>query len=358
MYCSRLGIARVRQRAAKCSLDQAGTAHAYEVIQRNARIQAQLVADLLDVSRAASGKLNLDLQPVDLRAALGAALESVADEAVRKGVHLRSPPDDRVITVRGDRVRIAQIIVNLLSNAIKFTPRGGSVQAALDTRSGAARLRVIDTGEGFTPQFAEQMFQPFSQSDSQSTRRHGGLGLGLMIVKHLVEAQGGHVSAESSGAGSGATFSVELPLHAGSVAQGHVANEEIAEERLLCGLRALIVEDHADSRDFIHRVLQRCGADVRDAGSAGEALALLAESTFDIVVSDLGMPVVDGYGFLRALRGSAGPGRDVPVLALSAYASADDSRRALAAGFFAHAAKPVDARKLVQLVAHAAGRAA
>jgi CheY-like chemotaxis protein len=206
------------------------------------------------------------------------------------------------------------------------------------------------------------MFDSFSQENSTSARLHGGLGLGLMIVRHLVEAHGGCVRAETLGRGRGASFFVDLPLSEGTVAAGTTAGERPQEREgrggLLTGLRAVVVEDHADSREFVRTVLQHSGAEVQDVGSAGEALALLTASGADIVISDLGMPEVDGYAFLRSLRQIEGPGRDVPVIALSAFAGAEDRERALAAGFRAYAAKPIDPRQLVHVVAQAVGRPA
>lgn len=346
-------------------LDAAKSAHALDVIERNTHLQAQLVADLLDVSRATSGKLHLELQPLDLRALTAAALHSVTAEAARKGVRLETEGDGSAVIVEGDAVRLEQVAVNLLSNAIKFTPAGGVVRVAINADIDGAHLSVTDTGEGFDPEFMKAMFLPFSQADSASTRAHGGLGLGLMIVRHLVDAHGGRVRAETAGKGHGAIFCVDLPLSghrlpaaADSTGTPTVFRAQDVAGGILAGLRALVVDDHADSREFVRTVLQGGGARVQEAGSAREALALLTASAFDVVISDLGMPRVDGYALLRSLRQSDAASRDVPVVALSAFAGADDRERALAAGFCAYAAKPIDAQRLIDVVAHAARRAA
>jgi signal transduction histidine kinase/CheY-like chemotaxis protein len=344
-------------------LSAADTAHALEVIDRNTRIQAQLVGDLLDVSRATTGVLRFDFVPLDLALLVETAVEAVRVQGVKKGVRLQFERIDRAIVIDGDRMRLEQVVTNLLVNALKFTPEGGSVHVALDPDPPVARLRVTDDGKGFDPKFAPDLFKPFRQEDSTSTRAQGGLGLGLMIVQHLVAAHRGRVLASSDGKGRGATFVVELPLsaHTTLAPAGDSAPPELAfakgeVARPLAGLRALILEDHADSRELIGLVLQRSGADVCDAGSAQEALALLSCTNVDIVVTDLGMPDVDGYAFLRELRRAGGPARDIPVISLSAFTGPDNMARSLAAGFCAHAAKPIEPAELIKLVASAAGR--
>jgi signal transduction histidine kinase len=326
--------------------------HALEVIDRNTRIQTQLVADLLDVSRAANGKLNLQLAALDVRTPLNAAIQSITSAADAAGVRLNVSLSPSEVTVEGDPIRLEQIFVNLLSNAVKFTPAGGAVQVDVDADIDWAHIRVADTGQGFSGSFLARLFDPFSQEDATSTRGHGGLGLGLMIVEHLVAAHHGRIRAASSGKSAGATFLVDLPRidrPADEVAEGARASEQDAP--VLTGLRVLVVEDHADSRELLRTILQRFGAQVREADSARKALALLGETNVDVVVTDLGMPDVDGYDFLRALRRDECPARDVPVVALTAFAAADESERARTAGFNAFVAKPVDPRQLASVVA-------
>ena len=340
-------------------------AHALDVIERNTHIQAQLVADLLDVSRAASGKLTLQSERIDVRGPLYAAVDAIAATAEHAGVRLDVKLPESAIVVAGDAIRLEQIFTNLLSNAVKFTPAGGGVQVDAGVDGDRAQIRVSDTGEGFKPAFLQAMFQPFSQEDASRIRLHGGLGLGLMIVQLLVEAHGGRVHAQSDGKGRGAAFFVDLPLAVAPGATGHEqvnaspaeASAATEERGRLAGVRALVVEDHADTREMLHTVLERSGANVQDAGSAREALALLNNSTVDVVISDLGMPDVDGYAFLRSLRQAEGPLHDVPVIALSAFAGESEIRRARAAGFDAYVAKPVDPRDLVSVVERTAGRA-
>jgi signal transduction histidine kinase/ActR/RegA family two-component response regulator len=343
-------------------LNAADSARALDVIERNTRIQAQLVADLLDVSRAAGGKLTLEVRSLDLRTVAQAAVDSLTAEATRANVRLDAAPFPAVpVIVEGDAIRLEQVIANLLSNALKFTPGGGSVRLMLAVEGAWAHLRVTDTGEGFRGSFLETMFQSFTQEDASSTRAHAGLGLGLMIVQRLVTAHGGRVSAKSGGKGKGATFVVELPLSD----KTHVtapnipdatASDNLGMDHPLAEVRLLLVDDHADTRDVLRTLFQRVGAEVYDAGSALEALTLLENAKFDVVVSDLDMPLIDGYEFLRLLRSSEGSAHDVPVIALSAHAGASDREHALEAGFCAHAGKPIDTRALVELIAHAAGR--
>jgi signal transduction histidine kinase len=338
--------------------------HALEVIERNARVQAQLVSDLLDVSRAARGKLRLDVRPLDLLSVVAGAIESQRPEIEEKGIELESALEGGSVLIDGDQARLEQVVGNLLVNAVKFTPRGGTVRVSVDVNGSNARLRIADTGEGFEPEFAPKMFQGLRQEQFNGSRNKDGLGLGLMIVRHLVEAHNGTVWAESDGAGQGATFTVTLPVTQRAVrsegTQGHAAGKAESGPSdgrgVLVGLRTLVVEDHADTREFLNLVLQRSGAEVRDAGSAREALAILADTPVDLIVSDLGMPEIDGYAFLDELRKIDGPLRDVPVVAVSAFAGAKDRERSLAAGFCAHAAKPVEPRQLTKIVARAAGR--
>lgn len=338
-------------------LSPVDAAHALEVIERNVRIQAQLVSDLLDVSRALKGRLGLDLKSTGLHDVVTAAMESLRVEAQARNIRLEGPADGKPVVVNGDAIRLQQVISNLLANAVKFSDIGGIVRVEIEADDARARVRVSDSGEGFDADFAPMMFEPFRQESEASTRVHGGLGLGLMIVRHLIEAHGGTVHAESAGKGRGATFVIELPLATGAVATAIApASSDDLQSNVLSGLSTLVVDDDQDSRELVSMVLRSSGAEVSEAGSAREALALLSAREISIVVSDLAMPEVDGYGLLRALRQGPAAACKCPVVALSALAAAEDRDRALAAGFSAHAAKPIVPEELIKTVARAAGR--
>jgi signal transduction histidine kinase len=342
-------------------LDPAGASRALETIERNSRVQAQLIADLLDVSRIITGKLRLDFKPVDLRRIIDAALDSVHPAADAKGIFLEVAVMPLASPVLGDADRLQQVIWNLLSNAIKFTSRGGRVEVRLQEAGANAVIRVSDTGIGIRPDFLPYVFDRFRQAEGSITRTHGGLGLGLSIVRHLIELHGGTAEVASEGEGEGATFTVRLPLRAelaedplDSTAVGHSV---FSRPDLLSGVRVVVVEDEADTRELLVMALQQCGAEVSAFGSAPEALAALDRLVPDVLLSDIGMPVQDGYDLIQSLR-ARGPGRggDVPAAALTAYARAEDRLRALEAGYQTHLAKPVDPSELISTVARLAGR--
>jgi len=334
-------------------------------IERNARIQAQLVDDLLDMSRIASGKLRLDVQSLEPIDFIEAAADTLRPAASAKGIRIEMPLESRVAPVLGDPNRLQQVMWNLLSNAIKFTPKGGKVQIAVEQARSHIEIRVTDTGIGISAEFLPHVFDRFRQANAGIARRHGGLGLGLSIVQHLVELHGGAIRAESSGPGQGATFSVQLPvaaLHVGKTAETRTepgSTSPAADEQpvSLAGVRVLVVEDDADSRDLLQRILERCAANVVTASSAAEGLALMNQDRPDILVSDIGMPEVDGFEFLRRVRASEGDNaRRVPAIALTAYARVEDRTRVLKAGFQAHLGKPVHPSELVATVASITGR--
>ncbi|PYQ56743.1 MAG: hybrid sensor histidine kinase/response regulator [Acidobacteria bacterium] len=342
-------------------LDPTAAARALETIERNARVQAQLIADLLDVSRIITGKLRLDFKPVDLRRIIDAALDSVRPAADAKGIQLEVSIAPLASPVLGDADRLQQVIWNLLSNSIKFTSRGGRVEVRLREADANAVIRVSDTGIGIRPDFLPYVFDRFRQAEGSITRTHGGLGLGLSIVRHLIELHGGTAEVESEGEGEGATFTVRLPLRA-ELAEDPLDSTAVGQSLfskpdLLSGVRVVVVEDEADTRELLVMALQQCGAEVAAYGSAAEALAALDRAVPDVLLSDIGMPVQDGYDLIHKLR-ARGPGRggDVPAAALTAYARAEDRLRALEAGYQTHLAKPVDPSELISTVARLAGR--
>ncbi len=340
-----------------------GAARALETIERNARAQSQLIDDLLDVSRIITGKLRLELTPVGPDSFIDPALEAVRPAAEAKGVRLRKVIDTGVSALVGDSARLQQVVWNLLSNAVKFTPRGGSVEVRLERVDSRVEIAVADTGAGIAAEFLPHVFERFRQADQTTSRRHGGLGLGLSIVRHLVELHGGSVRADSAGEGAGSTFTVTLPVasihRTDEAAEGRAHAEAGAEphghecpERL-DGLRVLVVDDERDARELLAAGLGQCGAEVTTVSSAGEALEALAGAKFDALVSDIGMPGEDGYSFigrLRALPPEAG-GR-TPAVALTAYARVEDRLRAMRAGFDMHVSKPVELTELVVIIAN------
>ncbi|WP_437938873.1 PAS domain-containing protein [Sorangium sp. So ce341] len=337
------------------------------VIDRNARAQAQLIEDLLDMGRITSGKLRLDVQPLDLHDVVGAAVSSVAPSAEAKGIRLERISSPAVGVTRGDPSRLQQVVWNLLSNAIKFTPEGGSVQVKVSRAGDHVEITVSDTGEGIKPEFLPHVFERFRQADASTTRRHGGLGLGLAIVKHLVELHGGAVRATSAGAGEGTTFTVELPLGvARAPAEGgadgrevdvQASVDDICELSDLSGISVLFVDDALDTRDMVRTFVEERKARVRLAGSAEEALRLLELERPDVLVSDIGMRGMDGYELIRRVRALPQErGGDVPAVALTAYAGNEDRRRALLAGFQRHLAKPIQPTELLMAIGALAAR--
>ncbi|HLM55677.1 MAG TPA: PAS domain S-box protein, partial [Pyrinomonadaceae bacterium] len=323
--------------------DPDSSAKAFETIERNARAQSQLIDDLLDVSRIITGKLRIDVRPVDPNSFIEAAVEAVRPAAEAKGIRLQKVMDTGVVSVSGDPVRLQQIVWNLLSNAIKFTPKGGRVQVRLERVNSHVEITVSDTGTGISPEFLPHVFDRFRQADQRTTRVHGGLGLGLSIVRHLVELHGGTVRAESGGDGQGSTFRVLLPVAPvyqsdESGARVHPAARETlptyeCPERL-DGVRVLVIDDEQDTRELLRFGLAQCGAVVTLGGSADEALEAMRATTPDLIISDIGMPGVDGYELMRRIRAlPAGRGGRVPAVALTAYARTEDRMQALRSGY-------------------------
>jgi signal transduction histidine kinase len=347
-------------------LDDPATSRALEAIERSARSQARLVDDLLDVSRIATGKLQLNSRRVDLVSVVAAAADTAAGGAAAKGVALERLFDPSTGDVVGDPDRLQQVVSNLLSNAVKFTPSGGRIELRVGRKSGHAYVAVCDTGRGIAPDFLPHVFDRFRQADGTPTRQSGGLGLGLAIVRHLVELHGGRVEAESAGDGQGATFSVHLPIAAPAAASyrpdGAVASEDDTSLSPLRGVQVLVVEDDPDTREALVLILGEAGAAVTAVPNAPEALAAIAAGPPQVLVCDIGLPGEDGYALLRRVRAlPAGAGGTVPALALTAYARTVDQARALEAGFQAHVAKPFQPGPLVHVVARlvpAAGQGA
>ena len=331
-----------------------------EAIDRNARVQAQLIDDLLDVSRIVSGKLNLDVRPLDITSVARAAINVVRPAADAKGILLEYWAEPGLGAICADSARLHQIIWNLLSNAVKFTPSGGRIHVRVERDGTDARVTVKDTGQGIDSEFLPRVFDRFRQADSSTTRSFGGLGLGLAIVRHLVELHGGTVSAQSDGVNKGATFSTTFPLLADrseAIAVAQSGEMSVIEFRSLDGLRVLIVDDEPEAREIISTVIMRTGAEVTACTTATEALAKLAEWKPDVILSDIAMPDEDGYSFIGKVRSlPRDKGGETPAAALTAYARDVDRRQALAAGYQMHIAKPIGASQLVHMVARLAGR--
>jgi PAS domain S-box-containing protein len=330
-----------------------------ETIERNTLSQAKLIEDLLDVSRIVSGKLRLSVEPLDVEPVLKAAVDSVRLAAEAKGIRLHLVADSTAGLVLGDRERLQQVVWNLLSNAIKFTPKGGKVSIELTRVDSSIELTVSDTGRGISPDFLPHVFERFRQADASTSRKHGGLGLGLAIVWYLVESHGGTVRAESEGEGKGAAFVVRLPIapvrRETAKSKAHTGNgsTHVGFEcpPALAGVRVLVVDDEADTREMLALVLRECEAEVYPAESVPEALAALDEWDPEILVSDIGMPGEDGYELIRRVRARpAARGGAIPAVALTAYARFEDRMRALAAGFQMHVAKPVEPTELVMVI--------
>ena len=324
-----------------------------DVVARNTRLQAQLISDLLDISRIVAGKLQLETRSVDLRSIVGESLVTMEAEARSKGVALEQSLDDAGALVEGDASRLQQICWNLLSNAVKFTPRGGRVSVRLTFDGPWARVHVRDTGVGIRPEFLPHVFDRFQQADRSITRHFGGLGLGLSIVKHLVELHGGTVEASSEGEGKGATFTVTLPVVSEAMEQERRRDprESVDIGVALDAIRLLVVEDEADTLEFLRRLLTAHGATVLTAATAGEALSLVRDEPLDLLISDIGLPEMDGYDLIQSVRRQPSPGRDIPAIALTAYARTEDRTRALRAGYQAHIAKPVEPNELLAMIA-------
>jgi signal transduction histidine kinase len=343
-------------------LDEPTQERALETIERNARAQKRLIEDLLDVSRIVSGKVALEIMPVDPRRVVQAALETMQPAAQAKGVTLVPLLDDGVPSVRGDFARLQQIVCNLLSNAIKFTPSGGMIDVCLAHRAGDAEISVSDSGQGIKPEFLPLVFDRFRQEDGSISRRHGGLGLGLAIVRHLVELHAGSVEAHSAGEGKGSRFVVRLPTRLGMAAAANGADEVATSpltSSMLAGVRLLVVDDEPGARDLIANVLQGYGAQVTLAESGQTALTKLFEERPHVLVADLAMPGMDGYALIEQVR-ALDPdfGGQTPAIAVTGYASPVDRLRALQAGYQNHVAKPVEPQELAIVIASLMGRSA
>ncbi len=338
-------------------------AQGLEAIERNARAQTQLIEDLLDMSRIISGKVRLDVQWTDLASVVNGAVDSVRPAAEAKEIHLRKILDPAAGPVTGDPTRLQQVVWNLLNNAIKFTPKGGKVDVVLQRVNSHLEIIVNDSGVGIKPEFLPLVFERFRQGDSSTTRYHGGLGLGLSIVKSLVEMHGGTVRARSGGEGQGATFIVHLPL-------APIRNNEDREhpttpkastldlsQLSLKDVKVLVVDDEPDARALISRVLTQCQADVVAAASASEGLHELRRFRPDVVVSDIGMPEMDGYQFIREVRKlPPEQGGKTPAIALTAFARSQDRTKAMIAGYTVHISKPIEPQELAATVVFLGGR--
>jgi PAS domain S-box-containing protein len=345
-------------------LDETVTRRAIDAILRNAAAQVQLIEDLFDVSRVITGNMRLDVRPLHVAAVLEAALDTVRPAAAAKGVRLESILDPRAGMMMGDPARLQQVAWNLFMNAVKFTPRDGRVDVQMRRADGQIEIVVSDTGEGIAPEHMPRIFQRFGQADGSSTRRHAGLGIGLALVRHLVDLHGGAVSAHSAGAGLGATFTVTLPVAAVPALPPTAVGDNVgvpgpghAKSISLRDLRILVVDDDADGLELAALVLIDAGAEVRVSPSPGGAMAVLESWPAHVLVTDLEMPGEDGVSLLqRARRVMTRQGRRLPALALTAYGRSEDRVRALAAGFNLHLGKPVDPAELVLAVASLGGR--
>ncbi|MBD2371403.1 response regulator [Leptolyngbya sp. FACHB-402] len=335
--------------------DPATTRRALETINRNAQAQAQLIEDILDVSRLMRGKVELSIHPIDLASFLDATVESVRPQADAKSIQLSMHLDPTIGKIEADPVRLRQIIWNLLTNSIKFTPEGGQVELQVMPANSRIELQIRDTGIGIDPTFLPHIFDHFRQADSSSTRAHGGLGLGLAIVRQLVELHNGKIEAHSQGCNQGTTFRVHLPIsnwHPETIADSApnvMAATTVEEIPSLEQLQILVVEDHTDNREMVQKVLEEAGAIVIAMCSAEAEIAALEHTQPDVIVSDIAMPGEDGYDSIRHIRASRG--RDIPAIALTAYARPEDQRQALNAGFHKHLSKPINAQELVRIIA-------
>jgi signal transduction histidine kinase/ActR/RegA family two-component response regulator len=347
------------------TLDKEKSARALEVIERNVTSQAQLIDDLVDVSRVVSGKFRLDVRPIDLVPVIKAAAESQAPASDAKHIRLQLVLDERAGLISGDSERLQQVMWNLISNAIKFTPKGGRVQVVLQRAESHIEISVSDSGVGIDVDFLPHVFEPFRQGTGGSMRRHGGLGLGLSIVRHIVELHGGEISVESDGANLGSKFLVKFPLQAtareaGEPGRRHpIAGDALADVRLarLDSIRVLIVEDEPSAREALHELFSSCGADARSACSAAEALAEFDRWQPDVLISDIAMPGEDGYSLIRKIRmREVSRGGMVPAVALTAYAKIEDRVTILGAGFQMYLSKPASPNELVAVVGSLAKR--
>jgi CheY-like chemotaxis protein/two-component sensor histidine kinase len=330
---------------------------AMDAVARNVTSLTQIVEDILDVSRIISGKLRLDVQPVELFDAIRDAIETVRPAADAKGIRLETIVEPCAAPISGDPERIRQILWNLLSNAVKFTGRDGRVEVRLERVSSHIAVTVTDTGAGIAPEFLPHVFERFRQADGAPSRKSSGLGLGLAIVRHIVELHGGTVVAQSEGSGRGATFTVRLPLSVAARRSPPADALTAARHNFDCppaleGMRLLVVDDDPDARQMLATLLEACKSDVRVVSSGDEALDLLATWRPDVIVSDIGMPGMDGFRFIEALRRRpASEGGQIPAIALTAHARVEHRARALHAGFSSHVPKPVEPVELFAVIA-------
>jgi hypothetical protein len=357
-----LGWSQLIKRGA---LDQGRLNQGLEVIEKNARVQAQIIGDLLDMSRIVSGKVRLETARIDIASIVDAAVETISPTAQLKGVRIEKHLSPLLGTLRGDPNRLQQVFWNLLSNAVRFSTPGGRVIVCGAASTEGVEISVRDFGEGIKPEFVPHVFDRFRQGDASTTRKHGGLGLGLSIVKQLVELHGGEVSASSEGPGKGATFTVKLP-RTGIGVESEAPHEERQEQDRhpyqsdipsLQGKQVMAVDDEEDARNLLKVILEEQGAVVTTAASAHDAMDALELIKPDLIVSDISMPEEDGYTFIRKLRArSSSRGGDIPAVALTAFARPEDQAQALAAGFQVHLTKPIDPAKLVSSVARILGQ--
>jgi CheY-like chemotaxis protein len=349
-------------RSGKCS--EADVQEGMEVIERNCKVQAQLIEDVLDISRIVSGKMQLQIGPCKLVEIIKASMDVVRPAADAKNIRIEANLDPAAGSAWCDANRIQQVIWNLLTNGVKFTPRGRVVRITLARHGSTARIQVSDEGQGISEEFLPYVFDRFRQAESTTTRKLGGLGLGLSIVKHIVELHGGTVHADSAGVGRGAIFTVNLPVRAVHMAQaddnpaddlrGTAAVDLLAVR--LDGLRVLVVDDEADARRLLLKVLGEAGAIVTAVGSVDEALKIVATANPQVLLSDIAMPDQDGYDLIRQVRSAGHAAKELPAIALTAFAHKDDRLRVLLAGFQVHVPKPIDPHELTAIIASLAGR--
>jgi CheY-like chemotaxis protein/nitrogen-specific signal transduction histidine kinase len=347
------------------SVDDTVSKQAIETICRNAKAQAQIVDDILDVSRIITGNLYLDLHPLQLAPVVKNAINVVRPTADAKGIKIDARVDATTAMVSGDANRLQQVIWNVLSNAVKFTVSGGRVTVKLSQVGTTVEIKVSDTGQGISREFMPYLFDRFRQADSTTTRHHGGLGLGLAIARHLIEIHGGTIKAESAGEGCGATFTIKLPVIDAAVKAGApftdnrergVAAASIAPQ-LLSGVNVLLVDDDSDTLKLMTTALTRRQATVTAVSSAGEAIKAIRQRRPDVLVSDIAMPDEDGYGLIEKVRLlEAGENESIPAVAITAYAKDEDREKALSSGFQIYLAKPVELTELISVVARAARR--
>lgn len=340
-----------------------GMLEGLRVIERNSRAQARIIEELLDMSRIISGKFRLDVQSVDLAKLTEETIESLQPSIDAKQICIRRLLDTASSYVRGDEARLRQVIWNLLSNSVKFTPKGGAIEIVVRKRGSQLEWAITDTGEGMRSDFLPYVFDRFSQEESSITRKHGGLGIGLAIVKNIVDMHGGSITASSPGENLGATFTLHLPMQT-VLSRTEIDEREKANPQGACeeagvnlqGVRVLVVDDEADSGVLVKRVLEACGAEAVVTDSADGALNALASGQFDVLLSDIGMPSKDGYELMKEVRSQLSAYSQIPAAALTAFARSEDRRRALQAGFQSHLAKPVEPAELVTVVAMLARR--